>query len=391
MSVAEVIAQALLDAGVKVITYVPGYGGSDIFRVLESKVNDTLFISFHEEPAYTIALGAALTGKRSVSLFKTHGIMKAGNAVSDSLFAGTTAGFVTIITEDQGGTHSDSIIEARPFLEGIGMPYLVSTPGRIYEDIFRAYAMSEHDRLPYALVINADDVKGVVSPANPPGGCPADWPEPPSYSRNVQQHVMAPLFNPYQRKVYEAKRNNLNWKSIPIPPLPPIPESTPPNWKKIVEIYVPLFRIFKKYRGDIVTGDTGVSSQFSSEPWNCIDIVTYMGGSIPLAIGAKLAGFRDVWAITGDFSFISAGPLGLLEAYLRKIPLKILILYNGRASTTGGQTIPAGALEKVLSGYKEMTRWVNDPNDTGDLEKVLKEMADNPAMQIVILDYRKLF
>jgi len=389
MTIAEIIALAIRDAGTGVVTYVPGYGGSDIFRAVEKEQQKKLVVSFHEEPAYAIAHGAALTGTRAVCLFKTHGIMKAGNAVSDSLFAGTTAGFVSIISGDRGGTHSDSIIESEPFVRGIGMPYLVTTAEQVYRDLFRAFELSEKMSLPYGLLIDVDSIKSQGEK-----GAGTDFIPPVSvkkYVRNVQQHVLAPLFNPFQRKVYEYKMAGLDWRSIPVPPLPLIPESTPPNWKKIVETYVPFFRVFKNYRGDIVTGDTGVSSQFCSEPWHCIDIVTYMGSSIPLAIGAALSGFKNVWAVTGDFSFISAGHLGLMEAKLRNIPVKVIILYNGKASTTGGQTIPEGSLETVLAGYNDCVRWINDPSDEGNLKRILKEMTESSVMEIAIADYRKFF
>ena len=389
MTIAEIISRAIHDAGTGVVTYVPGYGGSDVFRALEKEQEKKLVVSFHEEPAYAIAHGAALTGTRAVCLFKTHGIMKAGNAVSDSLFAGTTAGFVSIISEDRDGTHSDSIIESEPFLKGIGMPYLVTTPENVYRDLFRAFELSEKMNLPYGLLIDVDSIKSQGQISTGPDFIPPVGTK--KYVRNVQQHVMAPLFNPYQRKVYEAKMAGTDWKSIPVPPLPLIPESTPPNWKKIVETYVPFFSVFKKFRGDIVTGDTGVSSQFCSEPWHCIDIVTYMGSSISLAIGTALSGFKNVWAITGDFSFISAGHLGLMEAKLREIPVKVIILYNGKASTTGGQIIPEGSLETLLGGYREYVRWIKDPSDEENLERILQEMTESSRMEIAIVDYRRFF
>jgi len=390
MTVAELISQALIDAGVEVITYVPGYGGSDIYRALQTKLDRKIFTSFHEEPAYTICHCAALLGKRSVSLFKTHGIMKAGNAVSDSLYAGTTAGFVTIIPEDTGGTHSDTIIETRPFLDGIGMPWIGAKPDNVYKKVHEAYARSEKEQLPYAIVLDVDDIKSEVK---------AEWisftdksqgSAPPAYKRNIQQHVLAPLFNPYQREVYLAKSSGKNWKNIAVPPIPSIPEATPLHWKKTVESYVPLFRVFKKYRGDFVSGDTGVSSQFCAEPWHCIDAVTYMGGSIPLAIGAYMAGIKNPWAISGDFSFISAGPLGLLEAELRSIPLKVIILNNGKAATTGGQVIPDEALETVLGHFMKYVVRIRNPYDEIEIEKVLKETVSNKGMRIVIPDFRNV-
>jgi len=103
-----------------------------------------------------------------------------------------------------------------------------------------------------------------------------------------------------------------------------------------LQIYTPFFAAFRKLRGEVVVGDTGISTLFSFPPYDCIDICSYMGGSIPLAVGVYLAGYRDVWAVTGDFSFIAAGHLGLLEACQRKIPLKVIILNNHRSQTTGG-------------------------------------------------------
>jgi TPP-dependent indolepyruvate ferredoxin oxidoreductase alpha subunit len=139
-----------------------------------------------------------------------------------------------------------------------------------------------------------------------------------------------------------------------------------------------------------VTGDTGISSLFAFPPYNCIDITTYMGGSIPLAIGAYLKGYDNVWALTGNFSFIAAGHMGLPEALQRRIPLKILIFYNGKAEATGGQPIPEGILENILGGYNEYLRYIKNPQNCHEVETVLREANYSKEMRIVIADYRKL-
>ena len=113
-----------------------------------------------------------------------------------------------------------------------------------------------------------------------------------------------------------------------------------------------------------------------------------MGGSLPLAIGASLAGLRNVWAVTGDFSFIAAGHLGLPEALQRGIPLKVLILYNGRAETTGGQPIPDGTLEGIVDGYARYVRRIRDPQNAEETESVLREASAAAELRIVIADYR---
>ena len=118
----------------------------------------------------------------------------------------------------------------------------------------------------------------------------------------------------------------------------------------------------KDYRGDIVTGDTSGLSSFALPPYNCIDIVTYMGGSIPLAIGAYLAGFKNVWALSGDFGFISAGIIGLIELLQREIPLKILIFYNKKAAATGGQIINKKILRHMLAGFEKYMMHISNPS-----------------------------
>ena len=382
MIVSELIAQALLDIKVGLINYVPGYGGTAVYQSLAERTGMPGFISFNEEVAYAVAHGACLMGTRAAMLCKTHGIMKAGNSVSDSLMCGTTAGLVVIIAEDKGGTHSDSIIETKPFLDGIGMPNFWSNPKVIYDDIHKAYGLSEKYRLPWAVIFDADDVN-----ANTPY-LPRYSTPPPIFTRDITQHILSPLFNRYQHQVYQAKMADDDWGSILKPMIPTIPGATPDNWKKATEAYEPFFKIFKKYRGEVVTGDTGITNQFSADPYHCIDVVTYMGGSIPLAAGAYLSGKRNVWAISGDFSFLSAGLLGLLEARLRNIPLKVIILDNGKAVTTGGQPVAENALQICLAPYMDQVIRVNNPDDAGELEKALKEMTGIDDLRILLVDYR---
>jgi TPP-dependent indolepyruvate ferredoxin oxidoreductase alpha subunit len=189
--------------------------------------------------------------------------------------------------------------------------------------------------------------------------------------------------------VLKLKNSLQDWKSLSAPEIPHLPEGLPDKWKPAAAAYQNLFTVFRTLRGPLVVGDTGISALFACEPYNCIDITTYMGGSIPLATGAYLAGTRDVWAVTGDFSFIAAGHLGLLEALQRGIPLKVLIFYNGKAETTGGQIIPENILETVLSGYSRYILRINNPDDPAEVESVLNEAKNVGEMRIVVADYRK--
>ncbi|MBN1761928.1 MAG: hypothetical protein JW878_02450 [Methanomicrobia archaeon] len=381
----EIIAQALYDAGAAVTTYVPGYGGTEVFAKFCAITNQKHPISFNEEVAYSIAHGASLAGVRAASVMKAHGFVKAGNSVIDSLYAGTTAGFVTVIFDDKEGIHSDSIINIAAFLDGIGIPYRSGNPETIYQDVVSGFEHSERYQLPYALIVEArelDRLSAIDSRAVRSKSC--------SYKREITQHVLCPFFSEYQHEVLRAKRQqDGEWTKQPKPAVPTISDSLPDRWKPVAESYATLFAVFRSIRGKIVTGDTGVSSLFAFPPYNCVDITTYMGGSIPLAIGAYLAGYTNVWAVTGDFSFIAAGHLGLPEAVQRKIPLKIVLFYNGKTETTGGQPIPEGTLERIVSGYGDSVRYIHDPQDRHEIESVLREAANAKELRIVIADYRE--
>lgn len=380
----DIIAHALADAGVRVATHVPGSGGTKVYRSWLSLTHRDDPISFHEEVAFTIAHGAALAGTRSACIIKTHGLIKAGNSVIDSLSAGTTAGFIVLIFHDSKGNHSDNIIESEPFIKGIGLPYVNATGSNVYEQIFEAIRRSEAISLPQAIIIDSEEIdrKSYYLREKMPEG-------PPKYYRDITRNMVIPIFAAYQYALLNHKKKGIDWTIIEKPAIPLVPGGLPGDWPKITSTYVKLFDVFKKIRGDLVAGDTGVSTLFALPPYDCVDISTYMGGSIPLAAGACLAGHKNVWALSGDFSFIAAGYLGLTDVLLRNIPLKIIIFYNARAATTGGQPFPEGILERLLKSYREHLMYIENPDDQHEIEQVLTSTAAADDLRIVVADYRK--
>ncbi|MEJ5351761.1 MAG: thiamine pyrophosphate-dependent enzyme [Melioribacteraceae bacterium] len=381
-AVYQAIAHALNDLGVEILTFVPGYGASETFQFYNELTMRSLKISFHEEVAYTIAHGASIVGKRAAVLMKAHGLMKAANSVSDSLYTEPYAGFVTIIFDDKSGKHSDNILEITPILEGMSMPFTVSKNETVYDDIVNAFLESEKRKMPVAVIVDALSVKSEIEFASK-----HNLKKIFSYERNVYSHVVSPLLADYQYKLFIAKKLNGNLEAVIRPELPVVPESLTEKVKAGALKYIPFFDVFKNIKRDIATGDTGSSSSFAFPPYNCIDIVTYMGGSIPLAIGAYLAGKKNVWALTGDFSFISAGHLGLLEAFNREIPLKIVIFYNKKAASTGNQPIHRKLLRHLLAGYEKYLLAISNPDDPFEIDAVLHEASSSNELKIIIVDY----
>jgi TPP-dependent indolepyruvate ferredoxin oxidoreductase alpha subunit len=384
MDIAQIIAHALHDASPQVVTNVPGYGGTQVFEVYSDLSSKPCPPSFHEEVAYSVAHGASLAGKRSTTLLKAHGLAKAANSVVDSLTAGVNAGFVVLVFDDKQGKHSDSIFDAPALLQGLAIPYRIPKISDIYREVTEAFLRSYDSQLPVALLIDTEDLsqEGIYSSG------PLDFPPRP-FRRMVAQHVLCPLLAEYQHQVLSAKLAFKNWRSFTPPLLPDTPDSLPPEWRGFALMYKPFFDAFRDLRGDIVVGDTGISSAFSFPPYHCVDICTYMGGSIPLALGAHLAGYQDVWAVTGDFSFIAAGYLGLIEAVQRQAPLKVVILYNHKAQTTGGQPIPAGLMETILKGHESALLTIEDPTSGAEVAEILKAAKQATDMRIVLVDYEK--
>jgi TPP-dependent indolepyruvate ferredoxin oxidoreductase alpha subunit len=381
--VAQVIAHAVDDAGATVVTNVPGFGGTQVLAEYLMIVRSVHPVSLHEEVAYSIAHGAGLVGKRSATLVKAHGFAKAANAVVDSL-SGTTAGFVVMIFDDRPGKHSDSVFDVVAFLRGLRIPHRVVQARHAYLDVLDAFRRSEELRLPVVLVVDADDLDQAAeySPVR-------KKPPSPSYEKDVFQHVVSPHLAQYQHQVLQTKLSGRNWRLIKKPALPRIPNDLPEAYQHTARSYMSLFEVFRKLRGRIVTGDTGISMLFAFPPYDCIDVGTYMGGSIPLAIGAYLAGYHDVWALTGDFSFVAAGHLGLVEAINRGIPLKVLVFSDGKATATGGQPVQDRVLNCILRGYDPYLRRISSPQDKTEVEAILTEATQTHEMRIVLADYRE--
>lgn len=382
MTVAEVIARTLFDLQVKVVTHVPGHGGTQTFDAL-NRIAPHQPMSFHEEVAYTISHGAALAGVRSACLVKTHGIAKAINSVLDSLSCGTTAGFVTILFADPTGKHSDNIFEIEPILYGAKVPYHRSTPSTIQLDLVRAYTDSQFDSLPYFIVIDADSIDQELT--YEPFDLP---PQPEAYERDIVKHLVTPLFAQYQYDLLNSKIDQ-----APVPERPThrtLQEALPPVYLKAVEPYIPIFEAFNEHvTSDFVSGDAGVSTLSAFSPYDIVNAASYLGGSLPLAMGAYLAGMKHSWAFTGDFSFIGAGHLGLIEAVERSIPLKVLIYANGTAQTTGGQPLDLSHLGRLLKGYEQYVLHIPDVNDRATVASVLSEASKSNSLQIVVATFNK--
>jgi len=372
------IARVLAALNVDIVTNVPGSGSENILANYNLITGNEQPISFHEEVAFTIAHSGAILGKRSACLIKSHGLVKAGNSVMDAMSCGTNAGMVSFILSDKLGSHSDNIFDVEPFMDGLQLPFFRLKKENIFSSIKNAYEFSELWKLPVAILVDDKILNEEVSYT-----CINDGFKPVKYERNIFQNLVCPVFGKFQFNVLESKLNRIDWNSN-VPPKPPLIDGNLPEaWQPTIKTYKPVFEYFKNIRGSLVCGDTGISSLFAFEPYSCVDITTYMGGSLPLAIGGYLAGHKDSWAISGDFAFISTGYLGLIEAKMRNIPLKVMIFKNDIAQTTGGQPISPDLLNIQLAGFENYCTYTKIDNK---LEATLEKAHNSTEMQIIIIE-----
>ncbi len=135
--------QAAQNAGIKTVTYVPGYPINEIAEALGAE------ISVNEKVALEIALGASATGCRSMVIVKQMGM----NLLADPLVISANhtigSGLVVIVGDDLGPKGSQAEMDSRFYGPLTELPVLDPKDSRaLYDSIIEAYELSEKLRVP---------------------------------------------------------------------------------------------------------------------------------------------------------------------------------------------------------------------------------------------------
>jgi TPP-dependent indolepyruvate ferredoxin oxidoreductase alpha subunit len=385
VTVAEAAGRALVDAGVAVVNCVPATGAASIFEAWKRLSGKDKPYHYHEEVAMGMAMGASLTGQRSAVVIKAHGFAKAGNAIVDAWTFGAEGGLVIIVATDREGHSSDTIFDPDSLVAGTKLPFRHLSPDDVYDGILAAYTRSESMGLPVVLLLEDDDLVRYIS-AQPESSLPVRDVVVPA--RDPLRHTLFPGNSNYPHEVAQAKLAGRDWRVMPRPGLPVIPDGLPEKFHAAIRFYMPVFDVLMRFRGEIdfIMGDTGTSSLFVCPPYNLVDATTYYGGSIPMAAGAISAGACKAWAIIGDWTFTAAGHLGLHEAFHQNLSVKVLIFHNRSAVATGGQALDEALFERLLKGYPDFVRRV-DARDLLNLHDTLLSAQNSDGMEIVVVDF----
>ena len=135
----ETLKAAVLDAGVEVLTYVPGYPITEAAESLNG-----IQMAANEKVALEVALGASVTGRRSLVLVKHLG----ANLFSDPLSIAPThtigAGLVILVAEDVGPRGSQVELDIRHYGSLCEVPVLDPPDSEsLGFALFEAYDLSE--------------------------------------------------------------------------------------------------------------------------------------------------------------------------------------------------------------------------------------------------------
>jgi len=359
---------------------VPGYGGTDVLNILKSKEGVKSFINLNEEAAFSISYGVSSHGKRSSLLIKSQGFAKAANAITSSLSTETKAANLIFVFDDTAGKSSDNILRTKALVKGTEVPFVTlgKDPGKQISDSIR---LSEKLKLPIALIVDCQKlmkefdskVHKVTSKLS-------------KSKTTYLTRVACPILTRSQRDFLELKLKGQSAK-FKDPQIKDIRNILPPHIKSGYTKYEKYFKVFKSYRPEVVSGDAGTSALFAFAPYSCIDTCTYMGGGPGMAIGAHIAGINDTICITGDFSFFSAGILGFQEALIHKIPLKLVIFDNRKASATGGQEISSILMEKFRAAHSSAIQTLDLTTAVDEqIEKSIKKLLLSKELSILILE-----
>ncbi len=165
----EAIVRGALEAGIGFASTYPGTPSSEIGITFAKIAKDTgvyFEYSTNEKVAFEAAVGAALSGVRSMAFFKHFGLNVACESVFPSAYTGVKAGMVIVVADDPA-CHSSGQSEedTRPFARVAHLPMLEPSNAQECKDFVKeAFKLSERFKIPVfiRMTTRVDHMRSVV-------------------------------------------------------------------------------------------------------------------------------------------------------------------------------------------------------------------------------------
>jgi len=127
-----------------------------------------------------------------------------------------------------------------------------------------------------------------------------------------------------------------------------------------------------------VAGDAGCSIRAVRDPPGAVDVVYGLGSSVAVACGFGKKGV----AIIGDYAIAHSGLLGLIDAVNNEREVLVVLLNNGVAAMTGGQSVPD--LSPVLRAIVPDLQTVDLPSGRDEIIELLSLEMARPGVSLVV-------
>ena len=141
----EAIARGAYEAGVKVSSAYPGTPSTEISEAIV-KYKDELYCEWasNEKVAMEVAIGASISGVRSMASMKHVGLNVAADPMFTVAYTGITGGLVTVVADDPGMYSSQNEQDTRQICRAANVPVLEPSDSADAKEFIKfAYEISE--------------------------------------------------------------------------------------------------------------------------------------------------------------------------------------------------------------------------------------------------------
>lgn len=210
----EAIARGVYEAGVKLSSAYPGTPSTEISEYLAKY--DEVYTEWapNEKVAAEVAIGASISGVRSLACMKHVGLNVASDPLYTFAYTGVGGGSVIVVADDPGLASSQNEQDTRMIARAAHVPVLEPSDSQEAKDFVKfGYKLSEEYDTPVILrtTTKLAHSQSVVEL------CDRETVEDKEYSRNVSKYVMMPASAIGRHLVVEERENRMADDSASFP------------------------------------------------------------------------------------------------------------------------------------------------------------------------------
>ena len=210
----EAIARGAYEAGVKVSSAYPGTPSTEISEYLAKY--DAVYAEWapNEKVATEVAIGASISGVRSLACMKHVGLNVAADPLYTFSYTGVGGGAVIVVADDPGLASSQNEQDTRMIARAAHVPVLEPSDSQEAKDFVRyGYEISEKYDTPVILRTTTK----LAHSQSAVELCDRVEVEDKPYERNVSKYVMMPASAIGRHLVVEARENELSKDAATLP------------------------------------------------------------------------------------------------------------------------------------------------------------------------------